>query len=944
MADKFDPYHRWLGIPPKDQPPNHYRLLAIEIFETDPEVIVDAVQRQVAHVRTYHLGPQADRSQKILNEIAAAKACLLDPKKKAAYDAELRHKLAQAQPPRAQPEAIPDVIKRIGSPRLEQFVQHVMQSGLLTAAEISSYYQSLPPENRPQDAQSLARALVKANKLTKYQAESVYQGKVQGLAFGDYRVLDKLGEGGMGVVLKAQHQRMDRTVAVKMISGAALKSPDAAKRFYQEVKAAAKLNHPNIVQAYDASEQNGVHYLIMEYVEGKDLAAIVREKGPLPVAQAVDCVLQAARGLQYAHKQGIVHRDIKPANLLLDKEGTVKILDMGLARVVGLVDQGDKDPLTASGQIMGTCDYMAPEQAMDTHHADARADIYSLGCTLYRLVAGEAMYQGETLMQILLAHQQAAVPSLCKNRSGVPPQLDAVFQKMVAKKPEDRYQLMSDVTGALETYLGKREATATSVGAGATAAALLGNNPSFLQGVSPRRLATAAKNKVEGLAGATFSQQAAAAETSKQFGSGEKLQPEWRKKKSLPLAIGLGLLGVIGVIAFVVVLRIQRPQGTQQLKGSAAAAREAGGDKVEVVAAQPAGVSHAPDAPPPAVAPFNAAEAKQHQEAWGKHLGLPVDETNSIGMKFTLIPPGEFEMGSTPKEVAWALAEGKKDKESLGYMDRVLAESPQHRVKISKPFYLAMYQVTQSEYEKVTGVNPSVFAAKPINASAFEPPLNQRQKKEREDNSSKVAGKDTSRYPVECVNWDEAAEYCRKLSALPAERAARRRYRLPTEAEWEYACRSGTTTRRYFGNDEAGLADVAWFQKNAAGTTHPVGCKRPNAWGLYDMHGNVWQWCADWYSVDYYKQSPQSDPVGPAAGSDRVARGGAWASYASSCHPAYRKSAPPANHFYHNGFRVVGEIAPKREEQSPTPMATNSAGGSHAPPPAVAPFDATQAK
>ena len=214
---------------------------------------------------------------------------------------------------------------------LQQFIDSLTQSGLMTADEVSSFQQSRPPETQPKDAQTLAQALVQAGKLTKYQAQMVYQGRPKGLVFGEYTVLDKLGQGGMGVVLKAQHRRMKRMVAVKVLPASAMKSPDAVKRFYREVEAAAKLNHPNIVQAHDASEHEGIHYLVMEYVEGSDLGALLKQHGPLPIPQAVNCILQAARGLEYAHRHGIVHRDIKPGNLLVDQEGTVKILDMGLA-------------------------------------------------------------------------------------------------------------------------------------------------------------------------------------------------------------------------------------------------------------------------------------------------------------------------------------------------------------------------------------------------------------------------------------------------------------------------------------------------------------------------------------------------------------------------------------------------------------------------------------
>jgi formylglycine-generating enzyme required for sulfatase activity len=228
-------------------------------------------------------------------------------------------------------------------------------------------------------------------------------------------------------------------------------------------------------------------------------------------------------------------------------------------------------------------------------------------------------------------------------------------------------------------------------------------------------------------------------------------------------------------------------------------------------------------------------------------------------------------------------------------------------VKISKPFYLGMYHVTQGEYEKLMGVNPSAFTENQIDLSVFNPPLSETEVKARLDGRKKVLGKDTSRHPVETVNWQGALEFCRRLSAMPAERAAGRVYRLPTEAEWEYACRAGTTTRWYCGDDEAALVEVAWFNRNGGQMTHPAGQKRPNAWGLYDMHGNAYQWCADWFSPDYYKQSPPSDPPGPLAGSARAMRGSDFHYQASFCHSAYRSARGPDCRYCNTGFRVVAE-------------------------------------
>ena len=250
---------------------------------------------------------------------------------------------------------------------LEQFTQQLVDSGLIPAADVRTLLDGLPAD-RKADGQALARELVRQKKLTAFQAQEIYAGRGKGLVLGNYVVLDKLGQGGMGMVLKAEHRRMKRFVAIKVLSPAVTKTPEASRRFQREVEAAAKLTHPNIVTAYDADEAGGTHFLVMEYVEGTDLAAIVKEKGPLPVDRALSCILQAARGLEYAHRRGVVHRDIKPSNLLVDEGGTVKVLDMGLAR---LDSAGPKqDQLTGTGQIMGTVDFMAPEQAMDTKAAE----------------------------------------------------------------------------------------------------------------------------------------------------------------------------------------------------------------------------------------------------------------------------------------------------------------------------------------------------------------------------------------------------------------------------------------------------------------------------------------------------------------------------------------------------------------------------------------------
>lgn len=341
---------------------------------------------------------------------------------------------------------------------VDHFWNGVRRCGLFESAEVDALISDIKLD----DSSSISKELIRRQKLTGFQARALLKGRWKGLVLGNYEILQKLGQGGMGSVFKARHRRLGRIVCVKVINQAGRKSETMLERFRNEARTIAALSHPSFIVAHDADEAEGVPFLAMEFVSGEDLARHIHENGPLNVRLALDICRQVAEAMQYAHDQGVTHRDLKPHNIMLTRdpesgEHHVKVLDLGLARFDSVLnddpDASLRAAMTNTGVIMGTVDYMAPEQAIRSRDADARSDIYSLGCTLHYLLTGEPVFGGDTVMARLVAHREQVVPSLESQCFAAMPHLDNVFFRLVAKDPAERYQSMLDVAEDLSLLL-----------------------------------------------------------------------------------------------------------------------------------------------------------------------------------------------------------------------------------------------------------------------------------------------------------------------------------------------------------------------------------------------------------------------------------------------------------------------------------------------------------
>jgi len=706
------------------------------------------------------------------------------------------------------------------------------------------------------------------------QGTAPYLGPKQGLPqeFGRYRVQKLLGGGGMGAVYLVINTELEREEALKVPHFDAADDPSVRERFLREAKSAAKLDHPNLCPVYDVGVLDGVYYLTMRYLKGK----LLSEYGGTaqPVRKAVEIVTKLAQALSAAHAKGVIHRDLKPNNVMMCAGVGPVVMDFGLAKQTGRQAR----QLTRLGTTLGTPSYMPPEQVKgELDRMGPHSDVYSLGVILFELLTGRLPFVGGTAAEVYGQILFTEAPAPSSLRPGLPPTLDAICAKAMAKAPEGRYGSMKEFAAALIEYL---KATPPAEGAGELKAkagpADIFQMPTVAPGPAkrplPRSKIMAAPTQAGGKARSSAPRPGGllqANRRAKGVAGAEEQRGSWSTGTLLGWALcgvlvlaGLGALG-----ALVLVLNQKKVPPPVTASGN-----EKPLDP-EPVKTLPGEVK--PPVPPVIVPPTSPILDPPKPVDPMPRDGVPKDHDdpdpiirNSIGMKLQLIKAGTFKRGSP-----------ESDKDALE------VEQPQHDVEITRPFYLGVYPVTKGQ-----------FAAF-VSDADYETEAEQARDKQTWRDPGFVQTDDD---PVVCVSWNDSVKFCEWLS-----RKEKKTYGLPTEAQWEYACRAGTTTAYSFGDEPQMLGDYAWYGDNSGGRTHPVGSKQPNPWGLYDMHGNVLQWCADYYDQKYYQNSPNKDPQNILTATAHVVRGGSWFSIPWFCRSPYRYRGAPGNRSSDCGCRVT---------------------------------------
>ena len=933
----------------------------------------------------------------------------------------------------------------------------------------------------------------------------------------DYEILRELGRGGMGVVYLAHNKLLGRDEVLKVMGRRIMERPGGLDRFLREIRAVAKFRHPNIVSAYSATRIGESLVFSMEYVDGLDLARLVKAKGPLSVNHACHFIHQAALGLQHAHEEGLVHRDMKPANLMLAKKNgkpIVKVLDFGLAKLTReeKIDGG----LTSEGQALGTPDFIAPEQIRAAQSADIRADIYSLGGTLYYLLAGRPPFKATSLYDMYQAHISRDADPLNLIRPEVPSELAALVAKMLAKEPAERFQTPGEVAEALSPFFkkspppvpspvfdtseisspkparplmektislpiptkpaGKAEHTAGSqplesevdwkriVATREDEEEQVEAIPSFESAGRPPRVGRALA-----IGGLTFGLilgivitikirtdskksettiELSAHPTPEKVGEDHQLKTAagtenalsaslktknatlasepsiarrepidfdrlpgtftslfngknldgWRVNPDTPVHVKDGVIethsngrtyteydryrdfhlraeikaepNCVGGL-FLRTGMDSRLESCYVVRISTIDPRFSGDDRIGNVSIyhhETGQIKHLFINEENRISPgewftieaiaigsrfvvrLNNKEIAdvidpEHTYAFGrialqrqihfpgnfqcrkieiKQFGENKDDQpviNSIGMKLVPIPAGEFEMGLTPEAyqgLQWMLADHKPAKK---WYDYVMGTAREHHVKFTKPWLMGSTEVTVGQFKKFVEAAKYQTEAEKYGFG----------ESDRTELDSRVPdwGKGaswrqpkyvvTDQWPVSQVTWNDAVEFCNWLSKKENLKGCYRNdpkagwtyvldgngYRLPTEAEWEYACQAGQKWKPNANDVEEWKKEEARHREKEGDAPGPVAGKAPNRYGLYDMRGSLIEWCQDWFSDDLSLRAALSNPLGPFSGDTRVQRGGGWGAPTFEYVPEYRSYTPPSSRASYRGFRVV---------------------------------------
>ncbi len=864
MADIFDPYYEWLGIPPVEQPPNYYRLLGIELFEESAGVIANAADRQMGHLRGFAAGKHSQFSQKLLNEVAAARVCLLNPEKKVDYDGQLRQQVAApaASIPRAMPVAshvvmaesspppLPAVhdeskvyppLKQSGPSLVMMFgaaVAFVLLAGVVWWLSGRGKDQQAGPEPRLTEAErdehsgegkpEQPRAPAEGDGVSSKPDPSPARDPQNAEPPDPSPPADKppeilSGEPGQPVrpaETAPEEPSMESPVApspVDIPEEPALPTEPSVRPEQAAPVQVAKKPVPDaaaqqeVRRVLDETYDTNAARSITERVALADRLAALVEKSD----DATERFVLLRRASELASEAGEGDRMLQLVGQIADE------FDVDRLRVQVAMLDGFSKKATTEEQIGAMVRSSAA--VIDEALAAGRFDLAdSLSATVYRTcqaTAGRA-FRVETLNRRRKVQEQRG-------------QWDAMqaARTTLQSNPDDE---------AANTTLGRWLCFAREDWE---------QGPVYLAKGSEPELKTLAARELNGSALDVAAQ--------------VELADGW-----------WDLAATADPPAKMVLLRraaywysLAQSDLTSTLVKAKVAKRL--DEFAKIAQAEP---QQSTTGPSPAVAPFDAQRAAQIQQTWAKHLNVSVEEVNQIGIRLRLIPPGEFMMGSNEGAVDTSPRYVRGPDGQLVRMQRQ-PEAPVHRVQITQPFWIGITEVTQEQFFRVMGANPS------------------RQR--------------VPTLPVDRVAWSEAMEFCRRLTQTLGKKLGGRVYRLPTEAEWEYACRAGSATRYYFGDNDATLAEFAWFLHNTRGRLQPVGGTKPNPWGLYDMHGNAMEWVLDWADYDYYSVSPVDDPVGSPTGATRVGRGGSCNSSSMDCRSAARNLEMPQYPQSYIGFRVV---------------------------------------